>query len=162
MANESDDKKNSAPAELYYPPNHLAKAIGIGGGPSLREMEEAAGLRLSASRGEYKEVLQKTLARMKEVLASEREAVEQQREVFADAHDIKGQAPMLGYPLVGEIAVCTCSAIKDMPEKLNEHPDLLQLHVNAMRWAFLNEHDEGKKAEKSVLVQSLQDALARV
>lgn len=162
MSGDSNDKKPAAAAEFYYPPNHLAKAIGTGSGPSLREMEAAANQKLKASQGAYKVVLQNTIARMKDVLATSKDAAEQQDAIFADAHDIKGQAPLFGFPLVGEIAVSTCMAIKEVPKKLEENPDLLSLHVNAMWWAFMNEHDEGKKAERSALVLSLRDALARV
>ncbi len=151
--------KDATQAEFYYPPNLLAKAIGTGSGPSIREMEKEAARRLQASQGKYQFVLQTTLKRMKGVLGSGGSLDEQHRLLYVDAHDIKGQASLLGYPLVGEVAVCICVAIKDVPEKLQLQPDLLALHVNSLEWAFLNEHNDDRSAEKSALAQSLRDAL---
>lgn len=158
MADKSKPK-GSGVAEFYYPPNNLAKAIGTGSGPSLRAMEKEAARRLHASQGDYQTILQTTIQRMKGVLGSEETLEEQHRLLFVDAHDIKGQASLLGYPTVGEVAVCICVAIKDVPEKLQVQPDLLALHINALEWAFLNEHNDDRKAEKSALAQSLRDAL---
>lgn len=159
MADKKDDAKGEAPADLYYPPNRLVRAIGIGDGPSLREMEEAAEQRLKISKAIYKTILRDTISRMKKVMLSNLDPGEQQQAIFVDAHDIKGQATVLGYPLAGEIAASICAAIKEVPAKLREHPDLLNLHVNALDWAFANQHNEKRATEKSVLLKSLKDAL---
>jgi len=157
MTNE-DDKKGAEP-EFYFPPNRLARAIVDRNGPSLQEMEAEAEARLAESKDEYDDILNATILHMKTVLANEEDSVERHRILYENAHDIKGQAALFGYPLVGNVAICICVAIMEVPEKLAAHEDLLQLHLDALQWAFIHQNDEKLDAEKAALVHSLRDAL---
>ena len=153
------DEKQKAPVEIYTPPNKLAEAIGEGSGPSLREMQQDAERRLRLNGAKYRETLKASIEEMKEHVASDASGVDVREAIFALAHDIKGQAPLFDYHLVAEVAVCICTAIHDVPEKLQARPDLLVLHVHSMAWAFEHIDDASKEVEKAALVQSLHEAL---
>lgn len=154
-----NDKKSQAPVEIYTPPNKLAEAIGKGSGPSLREMQQDAERRLRLNGSKYREILKASIEEMKAHIASDASGVDVREAIFALAHDIKGQAPLFDFHLVAEVAVCICTAIRDVPEKLQQRPDLLALHVHSMAWAFEHIDDTSKDAEKAALVTSLHEAL---
>jgi len=84
VSDEGADKPKGV-AELYFPPNKLARAIGVGNGPSLREMEEEAEKRLLAKGQNYEKVLRTTIDRMKGNLSSGANLEEMQEEIFSDA-----------------------------------------------------------------------------
>jgi len=156
------DKKNGASeVEIYTPPNKLMEAIGKGSGPTLREMQQEAERRLSATVAGFENVLRETITRMNLILQSDEDAKSKHTKLFAEAHDVKGQASTFGYPLVSQVAHSICTAISDVPKKLSDQPDLLELHVNALSWAFANQHDDAKMVEKDALIKSLHDALTK-
>lgn len=159
MANSSDGK-GKAEAEMYFPPNNLAKAIGKGRGPSIRQMEQDAERRQKILAREYPKQLTASIKRMQDMVASGTNVVDKMEKIFVEAHDIKGQAGAFDYNLVSDIAICICSSIREAADILTEREDLLALHVNALEWAFAHEHDDSMAVEKSVLAQSLKDALA--
>lgn len=158
---DNDTKNGASNVEIYTPPNKLMEAIGNGSGPALREMQQEAERRLSATVAGFEDVLHETIARMKLILQSDGDAKSKHTKLFAEAHDIKGQASTFGYPLVSQVAQSICTAISDVPKKLSDQPDLLELHVNAISWAFANQHDDTKMVEKDALINSLHDALSK-
>lgn len=155
----NNDRKKPPLVEIYTPPNKLAEAIGEGSGPSLREMQQDAERRLRLNGAKYRETLKTSIEEMKGHLESGNPGADVREAIFALAHDIKGQAPLFDYDLVAEVAVCICTAIRDVPQKLQARPDLLVLHVHSMAWAFDHIDDPTKEMEKAALVQSLHDAL---
>ncbi|MGE0847779.1 MAG: Hpt domain-containing protein [Flavobacteriaceae bacterium] len=58
---------------------------------------------------------------------------------FRSAHDLRGQAATLGYPLVGEVAGSICRLIEAMEEGDELPVDLIRHHVDAIR-AIAREH----------------------
>lgn len=160
MSEKPSEKGSAPPLEMYFPPNKLAAAIGEGSGPSLRDMEENAAKRLERSKKDYDIVLRDTIDRMKGLNKSDVGKIELHNSLFIEAHDIKGQASLFGFPLVSEIAACICLAIRDVPKKLEDQPELLDLHINALEWAFINQNSDELNVEKSMLVKSLHEALA--
>ncbi|MCZ4273241.1 Hpt domain-containing protein [Maritalea porphyrae] len=154
------DNTNAQDVEVYTPPNKLREAIGEGDGPSLGEMQKMADQLFRASQSEYRLVLEGAIARMKDYLVSGDAVPELQAELYAEAHDIKGQASSFGFPLVAQVAERICFSIREVPEKLEARPDLLELHLSALSWAFVNQHNDDKLAEKDTLVRSLREAMA--
>lgn len=156
-----DDKKLGESLEFYYPPNRLAKRIVDADGPSLQEMEAEAAKLLLVSKDDYARALEKTFVRMRACMAEDIGEDERHRKLFEDAHDIKGQAPIFGFPLVANVAICLCVVLLEAPEKFVAHKDLLQLHLDALKWAYINQNNEKLDAEKAALVQSLRNAVER-
>ncbi|WP_316859883.1 Hpt domain-containing protein [uncultured Cohaesibacter sp.] len=52
--------------------------------------------------------------------------------LFRSAHDIKGQAHTMGFPLAGHIAGSLCELIERIPNRENLPKDLLCKHVQAI------------------------------
>lgn len=56
------------------------------------------------------------------------------REVlFRTAHDIKGQAATLGFPLAGRVADSLCHLLESVPDSAQIPPKLIEQHVQAIR-----------------------------
>jgi HPt (histidine-containing phosphotransfer) domain-containing protein len=60
--------------------------------------------------------------------------------LFRAAHDIKGQAATLGFPLVAEVAGSLCRLIEESHDPKRIPLDLIDQHVDAVR-AIIREHD---------------------
>lgn len=52
--------------------------------------------------------------------------------LFSAAHDLKGQACTLGYPIAGAICHSLCQLIDSLPEKQRIPPTLVKQHVDAV------------------------------
>jgi chemotaxis protein histidine kinase CheA len=60
--------------------------------------------------------------------------------LFRAAHDIKGQAATLGFPLVSEVAGSLCRLLEEAHDPKRIPLDLVDQHVDAVR-AIIREHD---------------------
>ena len=79
------------------------------------------------------------------------------RDLFQSAHNLKGQATTLGYPLADEICASLCRLIDKVPETSRLPTDLIDQHVDAVR-ALVNEGAKGTGNPKaSVLAKRLRD-----
>ncbi|MGI9382510.1 MAG: Hpt domain-containing protein [Methyloligellaceae bacterium] len=63
-------------------------------------------------------------------------------DVFAVAHDIKGQAGTFGYPLAGDICASLCRLLDTCPDKSRIPVVLVEQHVDAVK-AILREDAKG-------------------
>lgn len=52
--------------------------------------------------------------------------------LFNAAHDLKGQAGTLGYPIAGDVCSSLCQLISGLPEKQRVPPVLVKQHVDAV------------------------------
>ncbi len=80
------------------------------------------------------------------------------REVFyRAAHDIKGQAATMGFPVAGRIAASLCRLLDaiDLPERLPR--DLVRQHVQSVRAVILENAREDTSATARLLAERLDD-----
>lgn len=83
-------------------------------------------------------------------------------ELFRRCHDLKGQAPTLGYPIVGRIAASLCQLLSIDGIDLRELADLTQSHTNAIKAAVRNEIRDESNGTALALAIELEDAVARI
>jgi HPt (histidine-containing phosphotransfer) domain-containing protein len=153
--------KSFADHEVITPPNKLQGAVGRaidGDDPVARA--EAALAQLSSEFTDWmndeceKLDLARRNVRQNGLTALPREAL------FRCAHDIKGQAATLGFPLVSEVAGCLCRLIEESPDPRNIPLDLIDQHVDAVR-AIIREHDRPHaEAVATTLTHSLRQVCA--
>jgi chemotaxis protein histidine kinase CheA len=127
--------------EVITPPNPLKGAIGRaveGDDPVARA--EAALAQLS---GEFSGWMQdecEQLDRARRIALEAGMAAPQRAMLFRAAHDIKGQAATLGFPLVCAVAESLCVLIEAAQDPRRIPAALVDQHVDAMR-AIIREHD---------------------
>ena len=83
-------------------------------------------------------------------------------ELFRRAHDLKGQAPTLGYPIVGRIAASLCQLLSLDGIDLRELSNLAQSHTNAIKAAVRGEIRDESNDTALALAIGLEGAVARV
>ena len=76
-------------------------------------------------------------------------------EIFRAAHDLRGHAATLGYPLAGDIAGSLCHLFDFMPPGGGNAHELVRLHVEAIRAVVAEkasdkEHPVGKSLAESL------------
>ncbi|MFD1696767.1 Hpt domain-containing protein [Roseibium aestuarii] len=72
--------------------------------------------------------------------------------LYQAAHNIKGQAQTLGYPLIGEVAGSLCTLIECVPSVDKIPPALLARHVESIRAMVLeNARDENNQTGAELL-----------
>ena len=151
--------KSFADHEVITPPNKLQGAVGRaidGDDPVARA--EAALAQLSAEFTDWmndeceKLDLARRNARQNGLTALPREAL------FRAAHDIKGQAATLGFPLVAEVAGSLCRLIEETNDPQGIPLGLIDQHVDAVR-AIIREHG---RPHTEAIATTLTDSLRQV
>ena len=158
--------RSFADHEVITPPNKLQGAVGravAGDDPVARAEAALAQLSSEFSGWMHDECEQLDRARLNVkqngLGALPRDAL------FRAAHDIKGQAATLGFPLVAEVAGSLCHLIEESHDPKRIPLDLIDQHVDAVR-AIIREHDrphaEATAARLTgTLRQVCEDFLAR-
>lgn len=77
-------------------------------------------------------------------------AVQSREALFRAAHDIKGQAATLGYPLVGEAAASLCNLLLDGPASPLLPLALVDQHVQAIRAMVREEAREENRIARAL------------
>jgi chemotaxis protein histidine kinase CheA len=78
------------------------------------------------------------------------------RNLFRAAHDLRGQAATLGYPLAGEIAGSLCHLFDHIPDGGHVPRDLVRLHVDAVRAVVAEKASDENHSTGRSLVDSLR------
>ncbi|PVB60017.1 Hpt domain-containing protein [Labrenzia sp. 011] len=89
--------------------------------------------RLSQNFGTWMDNETRDLTRAWEIVQSEGLSEETLATLFQAAHNIKGQALTLGFPLVGEVAASFCHLIETVPSPSALPLDLTERYVEAIR-----------------------------
>ncbi len=133
--------RSFADHEVITPPNKLQGAVGraiAGDDPVARAEAALAQLSTEFTDWMHDECEQLDRARLNVrqngLTALPRETL------FRAAHDIKGQAATLGFPLVAEVAGSLCRLIEETHDPKCIPLDLIDQHVDAVR-AIIREHD---------------------
>lgn len=83
-------------------------------------------------------------------------------ELFRRAHDLKGQATTLGYPIVGRIAASLCELLSIDGLDWQEITSLTTSHVNAVRAAVRDEIRDETNQTAGALATGLETAVADI
>jgi chemotaxis protein histidine kinase CheA len=132
--------KSFADHEVITPPNKLKGAVGRavdGDDPVARA--EAALAQLSSEFTDWMHDECEQLDRARRNVRQNGLTALPREALFRAAHDIKGQAATLGFPLVAEIAGSLCRLIEETHDPNRIPLDLVDQHVDAVR-AIIREH----------------------
>jgi len=119
---------------------------------------EDAMKRLSSHFGTWMDNETKALLSAWERVQSEGMSEETLAKLFQSAHNIKGQALTLGFPLVGEVAASFCHLIETVPSPEELPLDLTESYVEAIRAMVM----EGAKDDANKTGVELLDTLKAV
>jgi HPt (histidine-containing phosphotransfer) domain-containing protein len=151
--------KSFADHEVITPPNKLKGAVGRaidGDDPVARA--EAALAQLSSEFSSWMNDECEQLDRARRNVRQNGMTAQPREALFRSAHDIKGQAATLGFPLVAAVAESLCRLIEETHEPARIPLDLVDQHVDAVR-AIIREH--GRPHAEAVAAQ-LTRTLRRV
>ena len=152
--------------EVITPPNKLQGAVGRaidGDDPVARA--EAALAQLSSEFTDWMHDECQQLDRARHNVKQNGLGALPREALFRAAHDIKGQAATLGFPLVAEVAGSLCRLIEESHDPKRIPLDLIDQHVDAVR-AIIREHNRpNAEAIAAALTRTLrqvcEDFLAR-
>jgi chemotaxis protein histidine kinase CheA len=147
--------------DVITPPNRLERAV-----THARESDdpvaraEAALAKLSSEFSNWMEDECERLDRARRDVHQSGMTQEPRAALFRAAHDIKGQAATLGFPLVAAVAESLCRLIEEARDPSRIPLALVDQHVDAVR-AIIREHG-GPQAEvlAGKLTRSLRDISA--
>jgi HPt (histidine-containing phosphotransfer) domain-containing protein len=143
--------KSFADHEVITPPNKLKGAVGRaidGDDPVARA--EAALAQLSSEFSSWMNDECEQLDRARRNVRQNGMTAQPREALFRSAHDIKGQAATLGFPLVAAVAESLCRLIEETLEPARIPLDLVDQHVDAVR-AIIREH--GRPHAEAVAAQ---------
>jgi HPt (histidine-containing phosphotransfer) domain-containing protein len=143
--------KSFADHEVITPPNKLKGAVGRaidGDDPVARA--EAALAQLSSEFSSWMNDECEQLDRARRNVRQNGMTAQPREALFRSAHDIKGQAATLGFPLVAAVAESLCRLIEETHEPARVPLDLVDQHVDAVR-AIIREH--GRPHAEAVAAQ---------
>ena len=138
--------RSFADHEVITPPNKLQGAVARaldGDDPVARA--EAALAQLSGEFTSWMHDECEQLDRARRVVQQDGLAAQPREALFRAAHDIKGQAATLGFPLVAEVAGSLCRLIEESHDPKRIPLDLIDQHVDAVR-AVIREHGRANAA----------------
>ena len=144
----------------------LADKVGQSGGPSLEAMEEAAAPVLKRLGKKFPAVASRSISTMRSTLDDLRaggtagDAIEK---IFAEAHDMRGQAQTFGFGSLGKVADSLSEFILGSEEMAQKRGDLIEVHIDAMELCLTREtgaNFEGPEADE--LMANLKKAVATV
>jgi chemotaxis protein histidine kinase CheA len=126
--------------EVITPPHKLAHAVkpAIAGDDPVARAEAALAQLSSEFSGWMNDEFER-LDRARHSIRTSGMQVRQREALFRAAHDIKGQAATLGFPLVADIAASLCRLIEDTVNPRQIPLVLIDQHVDAVR-AVMREH----------------------
>jgi HPt (histidine-containing phosphotransfer) domain-containing protein len=127
--------------EVITPPNRLKGAVVRvieGDDPVARA--EAALAQLAGEFPDWMHAECEQLDRARHIAQQAGMAAPQRAMLFRAAHDIKGQAATLGFPLVAAVAESLCVLIEETHDPRGIPAALVDQHVDAVR-AIIREHD---------------------
>ncbi len=133
--------------EIINPPNKLKTKVSTGGtGAVTPETLAQAEASFAEMRADYLEWVEADLGKLANALAGLKVGMTAgdaiYRDLFAVAHDVKGQGGSFGYHLMTEIGTLMCRYLKDLDRVDEESMELLALCLDAM-WAVINRRLSG-------------------
>lgn len=149
--------------EVIVPPNKLKKAVvkqprgaGIDSDPVARAEQALADL--SSEFAQWMEMECRRLDAARNQARNSGLSSKSCEELFRAAHDIKGQAATLGFPLIAPVAESLCRLIEHTPEPARIPLTLIDQHVDGIR-AIAHKNTQGN-AERTAI--RLADRLRQV
>lgn len=157
-----------ATAEVPLPETEgrLSDKVDQSGGPSLEAMEEAVAPVLRRLGKKFPAVASRSISAIRsslDDLRADRAAGDAIEKIFAEAHDMRGQAQTFGFGTLGQVADSLSEFILGSEELAQKRGDLIEVHIDAMELCLHREtdgHFEGPEADE--LMANLQKAVAAV
>jgi chemotaxis protein histidine kinase CheA len=151
--------KTFADHEVITPPNRLQGAVGraIDGDDPVARAEAALAQLSSEFSGWMDDECQKLDRARRDVRQNGMTPMPSDA-LFRCAHDIKGQAATLGFPLVADVAGSLCRLLEETADPARIPLDLVDQHVDAVR-AIIREHG---RARAEVVAAALTRTLRQV
>jgi len=151
--------KTFADHEVITPPNRLSDAVGraIDGDDPVARAEAALAQLSSEFSGWMNDECEQLDRARRNVHQNGMTALPRDG-LFRCAHDIKGQAATLGFPLVADVAGSLCRLLEETHDPARVPLDLVDQHVDAVR-AIIREHG---RARAEVVAAALTGTLRRV
>ena len=149
--------KSFADHEVIMPPNRLQGAVGgalDGDDPVARA--EAALAQLSSEFSGWMDDECEQLDRARRNVRQNGMAALPREALFRAAHDIKGQAATLGFPLVAAVAESLCRLIDETHDPKRIPLGLVDQHVDAVRAIFREHGRPQSEAVAARLTQTLR------
>ncbi|WP_428641007.1 Hpt domain-containing protein [Roseibium sp.] len=143
--------------EIVSPPTDLRKKVRILSPREARKFDpvkaaEDAVKRLSPQFSVWMDDETRRLLQAWETIQSEGISEEVLATLFQSAHNIKGQALTLGFPLVGEVAANFCRLIEKVPSPERLPLELAERYVEAIRAMVMEgAKDDGNKTGVELL-----------
>jgi HPt (histidine-containing phosphotransfer) domain-containing protein len=151
--------KSFADHEVITPPNKLQGAVGRaieGDDPVARA--EAALAQLSSEFSSWMDDECELLDRARRNVRQNGMTAQPREALYRSAHDIKGQAATLGFPLVAAVAESLCRLIEETHDPARIPLDLVDQHVDAVR-AIIREHG---RSQADAIAAQLTNTLRQV
>ena len=160
MGHQNSDDLDADSFGMIIPPNNLKKKVKITIVKDGKETEaiENAELAMAAMSDKFKEWLQDEVDKFdaaRKTMCDER-SIDNIKSIYIVAHDVKGQAETMGYPLITLVAASLCKLIEvwDNPktfplDQLNNHVDAIKVMLSQDIKA--KDHPLGKKLTESLL-----------
>jgi HPt (histidine-containing phosphotransfer) domain-containing protein len=151
--------KTFADHEVITPPNRLQGAVGraIDGDDPVARAEAALAQLSSEFSGWMNDECEQLDSARHDVHQNGMAALPGEA-LFRSAHDIKGQAATLGFPLVADVAGSLCKLLEEAPDPTRIPLALIDQHVDAVR-AIIREHGH---ARAEVVAAALTRTLRQV
>ncbi|MEZ5787269.1 MAG: Hpt domain-containing protein [Xanthobacteraceae bacterium] len=127
--------------DVIVPPNRLRKALSERSADTADPVARAEQA-LAALSKEFSGWMDSECARLDAARRTIRKQGMSRRTreaLFHAAHDIKGEAETLGFPLAAAAAASLCHLLEESPEELRIPPVLIDQHVDAVK-AIVREH----------------------
>jgi len=163
-------KRNSRPPAtttfpdhvVVVPHNTLAAAISTGGSENVEAdriaRAETALDQLAANFPEWMHAECDRLAKLRVAARMNSLTDTTRRDLFRSAHDLRGQAATLGFPIAAEAADSLCRLLEHSPEPNRIPMALIDQHVDGIR-AIARENVDGRS---SIVARALCDRLRQV
>jgi hypothetical protein len=120
-------------------PRDLRRRVRMtGSGPLENAAVENAERALAKLSGQFKSWMQNevdALVKARDAIARDGLSPERQAPLFRAAHDIRGEAATLGFPLAGRIAGSLCRLLEEAPSAERIPLELMLHHADAIRAA---------------------------
>ena len=123
------------PIELFMPPNILKAKVGGGkGGPDLAAMNRAQAA-MEGLKSEFDDWIVKDVKALLAARAGYADAGDalSRAALLRAAHDIRGQAPTFGFPLIARVAASLVRMLDELPSGAQTCLALVDAHVNAIQ-----------------------------
>ena len=152
------------PIEIFMPPNILKAKVG----GAISAIDMAAIRRAQAAveilKAEFNDWLASDVTRLAECRDrfAERPCAATRKELFRTAHDLKGEAATLEFPIIARIATSLTQLIDALGAAADIPLSLIDAHVSAIRVAFRDKIRSASDETVAALADELEARVSKI